>query len=32
MPDCENGAELWRQLRLAGFGGGLRVVTEWATR
>jgi transposase len=28
-PDC---AELWRQLRLAGFGGGLRVVTEWATR
>ncbi len=27
-----NGAELWRQLRLAGFGGGLRVVTEWATR
>jgi len=27
-----NGAKLWRQLRLAGFGGGLRVVTEWATR
>lgn len=27
-----NGAELWRQLRLAGYGGGLRVVTEWATR
>ncbi|MUO31846.1 hypothetical protein BBK91_027240, partial [Agrobacterium vitis] len=27
-----NGAELWRQLRLVGFGGGLRVVTEWATR
>ncbi len=27
-----NGAELWRQLRLAGFGGSLRVVTEWATR
>ena len=27
-----NGAELWRQLRFAGFGGGLRVVTEWATR
>jgi transposase len=23
-----NGAELWRQLRLAGFGGVLRVVTE----
>ena len=27
-----NGAELWRHLRLAGFDGGLRVVTEWATR
>ncbi|MDQ1195419.1 hypothetical protein [Agrobacterium sp. SORGH_AS 787] len=27
-----NGAELWRQLRLAGFSGGLRVVTERATR
>jgi transposase len=27
-----NGAELWRQLRLTGFAGGLRVVTEWATR
>ena len=27
-----NGAKLWRQLRLAGFGGGLRVVTEWASR
>ena len=27
-----NGAKLWRQLRLVGFGGGLRVVTEWATR
>lgn len=27
-----NGAELWRRLRDAGFGGGLRVVTEWATR
>nr|WP_272212878.1 ISL3 family transposase [Marinicella sp. W31]MDC2878801.1 ISL3 family transposase [Marinicella sp. W31] len=27
-----NGAELWRQLRLAGFDGSLRVVTEWATR
>ncbi|PWE52237.1 ISL3 family transposase [Metarhizobium album] len=27
-----NGAELWRQLRLTGFCGGLRVVTEWATR
>ena len=23
---------LWRQLRCAGFGGALRVVTEWATR
>lgn len=27
-----NGAQLWWQLRLAGFGGGLRVVTEWAIR
>jgi transposase len=27
-----NGAELWRQLRLSGFGGSLRVVAEWATR
>jgi len=29
---CRNGAELWRRLRRAGFGGSLRVVTEWATR
>lgn len=29
---CRNGAELWRRLKLAGFRGGLRVVTEWATR
>lgn len=29
---CRNGAELWRRLREAGFGGSLRVVTEWATR
>ena len=29
---CRNGAQLWRELCLAGFGGGLRVVTEWATR
>ena len=29
---CRNGAEFWRRLRLAGFGGSLRVVTEWATR
>ena len=29
---CRNGAELWRRLRTAGFGGSLRVVTEWATR
>ena len=27
-----NGAALWRQLRQHGFGGSLRVVTEWATR
>jgi transposase len=29
---CHNGAELWRRLQAAGFTGGLRVVTEWATR
>ena len=29
---CRNGAELWRQLRQAGFSGALRVVTEWASR
>jgi transposase len=29
---CRNGAELWRRLRADGFKGGLRVVTEWATR
>ncbi len=29
---CRNGAELWRRLRTAGFGGSLRVVTEWTTR
>jgi transposase len=29
---CSNGAELWRRLRAAGFGGSLRVVTEWTTR
>jgi len=29
---CRNGAELWRRLRDAGFGGSLRVVTEWTTR
>jgi transposase len=29
---CRNGAELWRRLRGAGFGGSLRVVSEWATR
>jgi transposase len=29
---CRNGAALWRHLRLGGFGGSLRVVTEWATR
>ena len=27
-----NGAQLWRELRDAGFRGGLRVVSEWATR
>jgi transposase len=29
---CRNGAQLWRELRAAGFTGGLRAVTEWATR
>ena len=29
---CRNGAELWRRLRAKGFGGGPRVVGEWATR
>ena len=29
---CRNGAELWRRLREAGYGGSQRVVTEWATR
>jgi transposase len=29
---CRNGAELWRRLKARGFGGSLRVVTEWATR
>jgi transposase len=29
---CRNGAELWRRLRNAGFGGSQRVVAEWATR
>ncbi|WP_217330514.1 hypothetical protein [Paracoccus sp. Z118] len=29
---CRSGAELWRRLRSDGFGGSLRVVTEWATR
>lgn len=27
-----NGAELWRDLKAQGFRGGLRTVTEWATR
>ncbi len=29
---CRNGAQLWREARVAGFAGGLRVVTEWASR
>lgn len=29
---CRRGAELWRRLRHIGFGGSLRVVSEWATR
>jgi len=27
-----SGAALWRELKAVGFAGGLRVVTEWATR
>jgi transposase len=29
---CHNGAALWRRMKSLGFIGGLRVVTEWATR
>ncbi len=29
---CHNSAELWRRLKLEGFRGSLRVVSEWATR
>jgi len=29
---CRNGTELWRRLRAGGFRGGLRVVSEWATK
>ena len=29
---CRNGAELWRRLRVVGFPGAARVVSEWATR
>jgi len=29
---CRNGSELWRRLRAAGYGGSMRVVTEWTTR
>ncbi len=29
---CQNGTELWRRLRAAGFTGSLRVVSEWRTR
>jgi transposase len=29
---CRNGAELWRRLRVQGFQGSLRVVSEWRTR
>ncbi len=29
---CRNAAKLWRRLRDEGFGGCLRIVTEWATR
>jgi transposase len=29
---CHNGAALWRAMKVVGFNGGLRVVTEWTTR
>ena len=29
---CRNGTQLWREACEAGFTGGLRVITEWATR
>ena len=29
---CRNGAALWRRVKAAGFAGGARVVSEWATR
>ena len=29
---CRNGVELWRRLRMQGFRGSSRVVSEWATR
>ena len=29
---CRNGAALWRRAKLAGFAGGLRVISEWVTR
>src|SRR3984957_17729686 len=28
---CQNGAELWRRLKVRGFRGSLRVISEWAT-
>ncbi len=32
MEGCRNGAQLWRDLRDAGFKGGTRVVAGWANR
>lgn len=29
---CRNGAELWRCLKVRGFRGSLRVISEWTTR
>ena len=29
---CHNGTELWRRLKMHGFRGSLRVVSEWRTR
>lgn len=32
MSGCHNGAALWRKAKAAGFAGGMRVISEWATR
>jgi transposase len=32
MSGCHNGAALWRKAKAAGFAGGMRTISEWATR